>query len=79
MTTVRFRRRSFVCVLVLLNTLPLLGQQGARSGEWRAWGGDGGMSRYAPLAQINRDNVRNLRIAWTWSSEGVGGASRLAY
>ena len=75
MTTVRFRRGSFVCLLVLLTTLPLLGQQGARNGEWRAWGGDGGTSRYSPLAQINRDNVRNLRIAWTWSSDGVGGAA----
>ena len=36
---------------------------------------DGGTSRYSPLAQINRDNVRNLRRRLTWSSDGVGGAA----
>jgi quinoprotein glucose dehydrogenase len=75
MTTTRFLRGTFVCLIVILATPPLLGQQGARNGEWWAWGGDGGTSRYSPLAQINRDNVRNLRIAWTWSSDGVGGAA----
>ena len=32
--------------------------------DWRYFGGDKGFTRYSPLAQINRDNVRNLRIAW---------------
>ena len=32
--------------------------------DWRYFGGDKGFTRYSPLAQISRDNVRNLRIAW---------------
>ena len=34
--------------------------------EWHYYGGDEGGSRYSTLAQINRDNVRELRRAWTY-------------
>ena len=37
-------------------------------GEWRAYGGDQANTKYAPLDQIARANVRNLRIAWRWRS-----------
>src|SRR5678816_3779523 len=32
--------------------------------EWRAYAGDRGSSKYAPLDQINKDNVGQLKIAW---------------
>ena len=32
--------------------------------EWRYYGGDKGFTRYSALDQINRDNVKNVRIAW---------------
>jgi quinoprotein glucose dehydrogenase len=32
--------------------------------EWRYFGGDKGFTRYSALDQINRANVRNLRIVW---------------
>src|SRR6185436_16685623 len=32
--------------------------------EWRYYGGDKAFTRYSPLAQITRDNVKNLKIAW---------------
>ncbi len=32
--------------------------------EWRYYGGNKGFTRYSALDQINRDNVKNLRIAW---------------
>ena len=73
--TARFRRTTLVGLLVMTATLPLRGQKGASNGEWRVWGADGGTTRYAPLAQINRDNVKTLRIAWSWTSQGVGGAA----
>ncbi|MCC2670915.1 MAG: hypothetical protein K0Q72_3386, partial [Armatimonadetes bacterium] len=38
------------------------------TGEWRVYGSDFAGSRYAPLEQINRENFKNLRVAWTWSS-----------
>jgi quinoprotein glucose dehydrogenase len=34
--------------------------------EWRYYGGDEGGSRYSNLSQINRENVRELRRAWTY-------------
>jgi quinoprotein glucose dehydrogenase len=32
--------------------------------EWRYYGGNKGFTRYSALDQINRDNVKGLRIAW---------------
>jgi quinoprotein glucose dehydrogenase len=37
-----------------------------RDSDWRVTGGDPGNSRYSPLAQINRQNVASLRVAWTY-------------
>ena len=37
------------------------GQAGATNGEWPHWGADLGSSKYSPLDQINRDNVKNLQ------------------
>jgi len=48
------------------------GQAGVTNGEWPHWGGDLGGSKYSPLDQINRDNVKNLRIAWRWKTENFG-------
>ena len=36
------------------------------STEWLNVGNDKGGMRYAPLKQINRSNVKNLQIAWTY-------------
>ena len=33
-------------------------------GEWRAYGGDKGYTRYSPLDQISADNVAKLQIVW---------------
>jgi len=32
--------------------------------EWRTYGGDKGFTRYSPLDQIDRNNVKNLKIVW---------------
>src|SRR5437870_559924 len=39
-------------------------QRGAPSGEWRSYSGDVGSTKYAPLDQINKANVKSLKIAW---------------
>jgi quinoprotein glucose dehydrogenase len=58
--------------LLVVATLgyPLQAQDGAANGEWRYYGGDPGSTRYAALDQIHAGNVRDLRIAWRWRSEG---------
>ena len=37
-------------------------------GEWPEYGGDSGGTKYSPLSQINKDNVRELQVAWRWPS-----------
>lgn len=54
---------------------------GSGSGDdWPFYGHDAGGMRYSPLAQINRGNVANLRVAWTFHvgdiSDGTGGKKR---
>ena len=48
------------------------GQQGATNGEWRFYGGDAGSTRYAPLDQIDGDNVQSLEVAWRWTAANYG-------
>src|SRR3954454_12846176 len=36
------------------------------SADWRTTGGDAGNTRYSYLDQINRANVAQLRVAWTY-------------
>jgi quinoprotein glucose dehydrogenase len=43
--------------------------------EWRAYGAVEGSTRYSPLDQINRDNVKNLKVAWTWRFDNFGTAT----
>ncbi len=35
---------------------------------WRTYGGDDGNTHYSALAQINRDNVKELTLAWRYDS-----------
>ena len=39
-----------------------------KKGEWRWYGSDQGNTKYAPLDQVDRNNVQRLRIAWRWTS-----------
>ena len=34
--------------------------------DWSAYGRDAGGTRYSPLKQITRDNVSQLKVAWTY-------------
>lgn len=37
-----------------------------QASDWRSYGRDTGGSRYAPVDQINRENVDELKVAWTF-------------
>ena len=68
-------RRSLALSLMAISvavSAVVSGQTGATNGEWPHWGGDSGNTKYSPLDQINRDNVKTLRIAWRWKSENYG-------
>jgi len=70
---IRFLAWALPLLVVLVWTgIPLSGQSGARNGEWRYYGGDAGSTKYSPLDQINKDNVKDLRIAWRWKADNFG-------
>src|SRR6185436_21195687 len=60
---------------------------GATSGppasDWPAYGRDPGGSRFSPLKQINRANVKNLKVAWVYRtgdlSDGQNARSSSAF
>src|SRR5262245_48348591 len=57
-------RACWVFSLIVMATSAIRSQNRSTGSEWRYFGGDKGFTRYSSLAQINRDNVRNLRIVW---------------
>ncbi|RPI48867.1 MAG: hypothetical protein EHM55_24870 [Acidobacteria bacterium] len=54
------------------SSLMVSGQTGARNGEWPHWGADLGNTKYSVLDQINRGNVKNLRVVWRWKADNFG-------
>ena len=56
------------------------GHDAGSGSDWPFYGHDAGGTRYSPLAQINRKNVANLKVAWTFHvgdiSDGSGGRKR---
>jgi quinoprotein glucose dehydrogenase len=71
----RFAVLGLMAAVVIWGAMPQLAQQGAKSGEWRSYGGEPGSTRYSPLDQINRDNFKNLQIAWSWKFDNFGGGT----
>ena len=65
-------RTMSVVVVLLWTTSSISAQNGAKNGDWTHNGGDAGNTRYSPLDQINRDNVKNLQIAWRWKADNFG-------
>ena len=49
-----------LCVILMLTCANALAE------GWPTWGGPPGGSKYSPLAQINKDNVQDLEVAWTF-------------
>ena len=68
MASMKTRRVAGHLVVAALAAGPVAAQDGAVAGDWRSYGGDPGSTKYAPLDQINRENVDRLEIAWRWKS-----------
>jgi quinoprotein glucose dehydrogenase len=65
-------RASALAAALLVGTTAIIGQKGARDGEWRAWAGDLGSTRYAPLDQVHAGNFNTLQIAWRFKTNNLG-------
>src|ERR1700744_423887 len=48
----------------------------AADNDWETSGHDLGSQRYSPLTQINKSNVANLQIAWTYHLTPAGYTGR---
>ena len=45
----------------------------AQDRDWSVYGGAPEGTHYSPLAQINKSNVKQLQIAWTYDTQEAGG------
>jgi quinoprotein glucose dehydrogenase len=86
MTPVLVFRTDSLCRLVLLVTAAFTVALGAqvqgpgsapervpKDRDWASYGGAPENNHYARLSQINRDNVAQLKIAWTFDTHEEGG------
>jgi len=68
----RMIRLMTVVAVALGFTVAVHGQMKPKLGEWWTYGGDLASTRYAPLDQINKDNFKNLEIAWRFKTDFLG-------
>ena len=50
--------------MLLIHVSAAAQPENARQGEWPYYGGNKEFQRYSPLDQINRENVKDLRVVW---------------
>lgn len=67
-------RTAYICasVFVLVATVGAMGSSTNNSADdWPYYGHDAGGMRYSPLSQINRDNVSQLKVEWTFHTGDI--------
>jgi quinoprotein glucose dehydrogenase len=62
-------------IVLVVWAFPQMAQQGAKGGEWRSYAGESGSTRYSAADLINRDNFKNLQVAWSWKFDNFGGGT----
>jgi quinoprotein glucose dehydrogenase len=70
-------RNAFLLLLIpaLLLVLPIAAQKGAKQGQWTSYSAESGSTGYSAVDLINRDNVKNLQVAWSWKFDNFGATS----
>jgi quinoprotein glucose dehydrogenase len=63
---------TFVALAFALAGPIVIGQTGAKNGEWPTYGGDLANTRYAPLDQVNAANFKDLDVAWRFKTDKLG-------
>src|SRR6059036_152065 len=64
---------------ILLSSVSLIAQTGAKNGEWRSYGADVGNTHYSPLDQINASNFNKLEPAWHFKTDNLGPRPEFQY
>ena len=73
------RTRIFWALLIVFGALSIADAQKQKPlADWPAYGRDAGGARFSPLMQINRGNVGQLKVAWTYrtGAEEVNAAGK---
>jgi len=60
--------KSFLGFLLLLFSLQACQEDSDKFVNWDTYLGDKHSSQYTPLTQINKENVKNLKVAWTYTA-----------
>src|ERR1044072_3265443 len=62
---------AFIFIMALLNPFAQSNAYAQVGGgkDWRIYNGGSHGTHYSSLKQINRDNVQNLKLAWTFDTE----------
>ena len=60
-------------VLLLISADTLRAQSRSANRDWPAYGGAPEGGHYSPLDQINKSNVKQLQVAWTYDTGETGG------
>jgi quinoprotein glucose dehydrogenase len=70
----RTKLRWFACILVMTALVPMYSQSADQkhNQDWATYGGDQA-THYSSLAQINKSNVKQLEVAWSYDTEETGG------
>jgi quinoprotein glucose dehydrogenase len=62
-------------IVIVIWAFPQMAQQGTKGGEWRSYAGENGSTHFSPADLINRDNFKNLQVAWSWKFDNFGGGT----
>ena len=65
-------RRAVLPMALLVATVSVAAQSGAKNGEWRSYAADVGSTRYTPLSQIDATNFGTLEVAWRFKTDQLG-------
>jgi len=63
-----YRIPSLAALAAIVCSTAAIVQLGAPNGQWPTYGGDASSTKYAPLDQIDRRNVKQLHVVWRWES-----------
>lgn len=74
---------AFLLIATSIAFVKIQARSASPDDDWPYYGHDGGGMRYSPLAQINRENVASLKVAWTFHtgdiSDGHGRRKRSGF
>src|SRR5690242_3603090 len=69
------RRLGLAALLTFAAPVAVLAQAAAPIGDWRTINGDLAATRFSPLDQINKSNVSQLAVKWSYPMKAANTAS----